>query len=124
MAADPGVNRKTLTKRSRNLVMAEDAKKRLDHAKSLTVQGQLQRLEDTDGACVWADVVDALPPKCMKFTLNAAQDTLPHNANLARWRKDASLSAQCKLCNERQTLHHVLNHCKVALELTPFQPTS
>ena len=61
-----------------------------------------------------------LPPNCLKFALNAAQDTLPHNANLAVWRKEG-LSSQCKLCcGGRQTLSHVLNHCKAALELRRY----
>ena len=48
-----------------------------------------------------------------KFALNAANDTLPHNANLARWR---DLSDACKLCGGKQTL----NHCKTALDLWWF----
>ena len=34
--------------------------------------------------------------------------------NLSRWR---NLSSSCKLRGERQTLHHVLNHCPVVLSL-------
>ena len=49
-----------------------------------------------------------------------AQDTLPHNANLSVWRRKEGLSDQCKLCSQRQTLLHVLNHCKVALGLRRF----
>ena len=45
--------------------------------------------------------------------LNSALDTLPHNANLNLWRKRGDDS--CPLCNERQTLIHVLNACPVAL---------
>ena len=112
--------RKTLTKRSRNLVVTEDNEERLAHAKSLVVQGQLHHLDDTDGTSLWSYVVQTLPPKCMKFALNAAQDTLPHNANLAVWRRKAGLSDQCKLCNHRHTLLHVLNHCQVALDLRRY----
>ena len=120
MADDPGARRGTLTKRSKNLVVTEDNEKRLEHARSLVVQGQLHLLDDTNGASLWSDVVQALPPECMKFALNAAQDTLPHNANLSVWMKEAGLSDQCKLCNHRQTLLHVLNHCQVALELRRY----
>ena len=49
----------------------------------------------------------------MKFTLNAAQDTLPHNGNLHLWKKLSS--PNCPLCFDRQTLLHTLNHCPVAL---------
>ena len=54
----------------------------------------------------------------MKFALNAATDTLPHNSNLALWRRSEGFSSNCKLCGKRQTLLHVLNDCPVALELT------
>ena len=120
MADDPGAKRGILAKRSRNLVVTEDNEDRLAHAKSLIVQGQLHHLDDADGASLWLDVVQTLPPECMKFALNAAQDTLPHNANLCVWRKEAGHSDQCKLCSHRQTLFHVLNHCQVALNLRHY----
>ena len=53
----------------------------------------------------------------MKFALNAAQDTLPHNANLQCWRK---LPDACKLCGKRQTLLHILNNCPVALNFRRY----
>ena len=53
----------------------------------------------------------------MKFSLNAVQDTLPHNANLAMWRRREGLSSSRKLCGERQTLLHVLNNCPKALNM-------
>ena len=120
MVDDPGAKSKVLTKWSRNLVASEDNEERLAHAKSLTVQGQLHLLDDVDGASLWSDVVQGLPPECMKFALNAAQDTRPHNANLSVWRREAGLSDQCQLCNHRQTLLHVLNHCPVALDLRRY----
>ena len=89
-------------------MVAEDTEDRLSHAQSLMVQGPLHHLTDSDAASVWADVVQALPPETMKFALNAAQDTLPHNANLSVWRREAGLSSECKLCHQRQTLLHVL----------------
>ena len=88
---DPLAKSKVLTKQSRNLVVMED-------------NGQLHVLDDGDGANLWSDVVQGLPPECMKFALNAAQDTLPHNANLSvRKEKLASLiNVSCatidKLC--------------------------
>ena len=53
----------------------------------------------------------------MKFALNAATDTLPHNSNLALWR---GLNDRCRLCGKQQTLSHVLNHCEVALKLRRY----
>ena len=50
------------------------------------------------------------------FILNAAHDTLPHNANLHLWGKKASDT--CPLCHaDNQNLVHVLNLCQVALNL-------
>ena len=66
---------------------------------------------------VWSRAIQMLAGSEMKFALNAANDTLPHNANLSRWR---GLSADCKLCGGKQTLNHILNHCKKALELHRF----
>ena len=120
MASNPGGKRQTLMKCTRKLVEAEDAEERLDHAKSLKLHGQLHHIVDDDAATVWSDVVQRLPPECLKFALNVAQDTLPHNANLSVWRREAGLSGLCKLCNQRQTLLHALNHCQVALELRRY----
>ena len=51
-----------------------------------------------------------------KFILNAAHDTLPHNANLHLWGKKASDT--CPLCHaDNQNLVHVLNLFQVALNL-------
>ena len=120
MATDPGASRQTIMKHAKNWVVVEDVEERLDHAKSLVTQGQLHHVVDDDAASLWSEVVQKLPPECMKFALNAAQDTLPHNANLSIWRRDAGISSLCKLCSQRQTLLHVLNHCKVALELQRY----
>ena len=56
----------------------------------------------------------------LSFSMNAAQDTLPHNANLALWRKKDGLSDVCKLCRMRQMLSHVLNQCPVSLHLRRY----
>ena len=61
-----------------------------------------------------------LPPEVLSFSLNAAQDTLPRNANLALWRRSDGLSDACKLCGIRQTLPHVLNQCPVSLHLRRY----
>ena len=56
----------------------------------------------------------------MRFVLNAAVDTLAHNANLHLWGKKETDA--CPLCGERQTLIHVLNNCRVALDLHRYNP--
>ena len=120
IAAAPGARRQTILKRAKTLVLTKGVEKQLDHAKSLTKQGQLNELVDDEAAALWSEVVQKLPPEGLKFALNAAQDTLPHNANLSVWRRREGLSDQCKLCNQRQTLLHVLNHCQVTLGLRRF----
>ena len=98
------------------MVESEVKKKRLEHSMSLGTQGRLFHVIDTHAFAVWLRAIQALTGLEMKFVLNTANDTLPHNANLSRWR---SLSDAYKLCSGRQTLNHILNHCK-ALELCRF----
>lgn len=50
--------------------------------------------------------------------MNAAVDTLPHNCNLFLRRK--KLSKSCPLCQQGQTLIHVLNNCSTALKLRHY----
>ena len=56
---------------------------------------------------VWGETNQTLLSEQMRFVLNAAPDTLPHNANPQLWREMESET--CPLCGERQTLIHVLN---------------
>ena len=118
MKSDPGMNRKTLAKRARAAVAVDDATTRREHSESLPSQGALMRV-DSYAPNIWASVVSSLEFECMKFALNAATDTLPHNCNLAKWRKGL-VSEKCRLCGGRQTLHHVLNHCEEALQLRRY----
>jgi len=105
-------------KRAKTAVVIANAEARLEHAKSLRYQGKLFRsVEDGKASSAWSSAVLSLPPERSKFALNASQDTIPHNINLARWR---NLSASCKLCGQRQMLQHVLNHYSVALELRRY----
>ena len=62
--------------------------------------------------------MEILPDEILKFALNVALDTLPHNANLHLWKKKESPS--CTLCRERQSLIHVLNTCSVARDQRRF----
>ena len=121
MSDNPGAKQETLLKRTKNIVETKDTGKTLDHAISLAKQCQLHLLVENDAATMWSEVVQKLPHECMKFALNAAQYTLPHNSNLALWRRDAGLSSLCKLCNSgKQTLLHILNHCQKSLELRRY----
>ena len=54
-------------------------------------------------------------PEPFKFALNAAHDTLPHNANVHLWKKKTT--DLCPLCGEHQMLIHLLIVCNTALHL-------
>ena len=89
----------------------------LDTLQQRTVQGSFFR-SDFDQQQGWSRVIGHLPDAIFKWSVNAIVDTLPHNANLFRWRKSAT--DRCPLCSGRQTLLHVLNHCPIALNQGRF----
>ena len=62
IATDPGARRQTILKREKTLVLTEGVEGQLDHAKSLTKQGQLHELVDDEAATLWSEVVQKLPP--------------------------------------------------------------
>ena len=78
----------------------------------------MSRCTDAEGAEVWAKAIGGMVDEHVKFALNSAVDTLPHNANLALWEK--KMNDACTLCGERQTLIHVLNTCTVARDNRRF----
>ena len=93
-------------RRAKEAVKSAEVAECLEHFGSLIHQGDLHRLMERYAATLWSETVQKLPPEALKFALNAFQDTLPHNANLAIWRRSEGLSSHCKLCGERQTLAH------------------
>ena len=97
---------------ARNEIQHQDVEIRCSHAATLIVQGKfLSRSCDE----AWSKAVQSSSSQLLKFGINAAQDTLPHNANLALWKKGSMVTDKCRLCGERQTLAHILNCCQVAL---------
>jgi hypothetical protein len=60
----------------------------------------------------WKSYMWDLPRDDLKFAVNSSIDTLPTFTNLRRWGKHASVN--CQLCGNmaKQTLFHVLVHCK------------
>ena len=117
-AEDPGMSKRALMTRAKSAMAKEDAEKRMKHAQSLECQGQVFRCSEDGAASIWSKAVQKLPLELLKFfSLNAVQDTLPHIATSAMWRKREGLSTACKLCGERQTLLHVLNNCPKALNM-------
>ena len=97
------------------VVEMDDGSRRVSSV-SLEKQGQMMSNILTDAAPLWARVVQSLLPEQVKFALNAAVDTLPHNSNLHLWKE----SNACPLCRDKQTLIHVLNCCSVARDLRGY----
>ena len=101
--ADPNANKRTLTRRTKAAIMEEDTERRLRHARGLEHQGQLLRATDDKAAEIWTSAALQLPPLVLKFCMNAAQDTLPHNSNLACGR-GMMASHQLASCMEKDKL--------------------
>jgi hypothetical protein len=64
----------------------------------------------------WKSYMWDLPRGVLKFAVNSSIDMLPTFTNLRRWGKCASVN--CQLCGNmvKQTLFHVLVHCKHTLD--------
>jgi hypothetical protein len=81
------------------------------------MQGNLSALLQAENESItWKLHMWDLPRDVMKFSLNSSIDTLPTFTNLRRWGKHALLNYQ--LCRNmvKQTLFHVLVHCKHTLD--------
>ena len=100
-------------------VQEKDSSDRLSQLEKVEKQGQMIASVEENEIEIWANTIQSLPAQQMQFVLNAAVGTLPHNANLHLWGKETDA---CPLCGERQTLIHVLNNYKVALELCRYNP--
>ena len=90
MVEDPDTSRKALLSAAKGRVNNSDNVARLDQVKSLERQGEMLRATTPDTATTWAKAIQSHPQEQMKFALNAAVDTLPHNSNLHMWKKKES----------------------------------
>ena len=118
MRDDPGGSRKALKKRATTRVSEGDDDMRSAGLLSLPKQGHMIRSCPPESIGIWAKAVSTLSSDELRFILNATVDTLPHNYNLCLWKKKPTSS--CLLCEEDQTLIHVLNCCKVARDLRRY----
>ena len=104
-----------LKRRVARQIRDEDDQMRLNDIRRLDVQGRFLRImESSCSTDYWSRAVWSLPARQMSFAVNSAQDTLPHNSNFVRWKRP--VSPWCPLCGNLQTLRHVLNGCKQALQ--------
>ena len=117
LAVEPEMSGRKLSRVTRTIVMEEDAEERHSTLVATDCRGEALRIAEEEAAAQWAQALERLSPSELKFAINACQDTLPHNANLALWKGHPS---HCKLCGERQTLLHVLCNCPVALQLRRY----
>ena len=118
LEASPGCSRKALAKATKAIVVDDANTSLLQHMQSLERQGLMSRCTDPKCALVWSTVVQSLPEEQMKFSLNAVVDVLPHIANLHLWKKRKDPA--CPLCDNNQSLLHVLNNCAVVRDLRGY----
>ena len=71
---------------------------------------EMAKLAENDAT--WKSYIYNLPKGTMKWLLNSSIDTLPTKVNLKQWGK--TTNDKC-FCNQRQTLNHILNCCRVSL---------
>ena len=114
LAVEPEMRGRKLSRVTRTIVMEENAEERHSTLVATDCRGEALRIAEEEAAAQWAQALERLSPSELKFAINACQDTLPHNVNLALWKGHPS---HCKLCGERQTLLHVLCNCPLALQL-------
>ena len=117
LAVDPGMSGKKLSKVTRTMIMENDSEERHSLVLASERHGEALRMAEEEAASQWDSALDTLTPFELKFSLNACQDTLPHNDNLALWKGHP---CECKLCGETQTLLHILCNCPVALQLRRY----
>ena len=82
MSLDPDLSGKRLAKVTKQMIRKEADNQKLLNVHRLEKQGNLSRCSPTDGAKVSAKALEAVHDEHLKFPLNSAVDTLPHNANL------------------------------------------
>jgi hypothetical protein len=82
-----------------------------------TTQGNFFALLQAENESIrWKSYMLVLPCGVLKFAVNSSIDMLPTFTNLRRWGKHALVN--CQLCGNmvKQTLFHVLVHCKHTLD--------
>ena len=98
LTVDPGMGRKKLSKVAATMIVEDESDDRLSALLSSERQTGALHLVEEEPAAQWASALERLTPSELKFALNACQDSLPHNSNLAIWKGHPS---ECKLCGER-----------------------
>jgi hypothetical protein len=73
-------------------------------------------LQAENVSIIWKPYMWDLLRGVLKFSVNSSRNTLPTFTNLGKWGKRAWVN--CQLCGDmmKQTLFHVLGHCKHTLD--------
>ena len=108
---------KASCKERRDMIISEVRKseddKRVQKAVQQSQQGQWTTWEEVlQRSLTWNDIWKMAPLR-LSFIIRATYDLLPTGSNLYKW--GLSEDTKCPLCNERQTLEHVLSACRVSL---------
>ena len=104
MSLDPDLSGNWLAKFAKQLAREQENDQKLSSLQQFGKQGHISRCSSSDGAKVWAKVLNTAPNHHLKFALNRIVDMLPHNANLLLWRKHHS--SACPLCVEKNCDSH------------------
>lgn len=97
---DPGISRSKLSKVAKNMVREEDTEMKFSLMMASQHRGEALHLAKREAAAQWASAHENLTLFQLRFALNACQDTLSHNSNLALWK---GYSNESKLCGKKQT---------------------
>ena len=112
---NPQLSGKKLVDTVKDIVNSEHEKAVLDFLAGKEVQGKFAdiiKLQRQDP--FYRSVMYDLPHGQLSWLMRACVDCLPSYANLRRWNK--VLSDKCALCNQSETMRHVLTNCKPALD--------
>ena len=93
LTVDPGMGRKKLSRIAKNMVAENDNNTTFSTVISSERQTAALHHVEEEAAAEWAAALECLSPSELRFALNACQDTLPHNSNLALWKGHPS---ECK----------------------------
>jgi len=106
----PSISSVVAAKRKLHAQQQNDKHKKLLEEK--VWQGSIVRKSVSEDTA-WNSAIFCLPPSLVKFGVNAIINTLPSRNNLKRWKLISDDA--CPLCQNGQTIQHVLSFCKPAL---------
>ena len=90
-----------------------------NYIQPLIVQGNFLKLMESENSdLTWRSIIYDLPKGVLSFAVRSAIDFLPTFNNLKTWGKRTNTC--CKLCSNKETLHHVLNMCPTSLNQGRF----